>query len=58
MAEGPIQYFFPLKKLKLGIWNSELHCKDQLFLMIKPQRIVYVVVYPSREISQPTHDQN
>ena len=53
----PRQFFYPLTKLKLGVWNSELHCKDQLFLMLLEKKIVYVVVYPAREISQPNHDQ-
>ncbi len=41
--------FFPLEKIRLGHWSSELHLNDQLFVLIDETRFIYVVVHPEKQ---------
>ena len=49
---------YPLTRAIIGVWESLIH--EQLFLMVPPfkeQKLVFVVVYPVKEHSQPGFDQ-
>lgn len=51
---------YPIKRFILGVWESSLHTDEQIFLMVPPaaeRKLVFVTVYPAREISNPTHNQ-
>ena len=54
---GPKAKFFPLDRIRLGVWESRLHLDGQLFAMVFPEKFVFVVVHPVRELSSPTHNQ-
>ena len=45
--------FFPLTRLKLGVWESSLHLQDQLFVMILETKMVFVAVHKSRATASP-----
>jgi hypothetical protein len=50
---------FPLRRLRLGVWESSLHKQDQIFLLVpgKPERkFVFFAVHQARELSSATHD--
>ena len=49
--------FFPLTRLKLGVWESALHLKDQLFVMILETKFVYVAVHKSQATASPYTNQ-
>lgn len=55
-ALGVQAKFFPLERIRLGVWESHLQLKGQLFAMVLPKKFIYVVVHPAREISSPTLD--
>jgi hypothetical protein len=49
---------YPLERLVLGVWESQIH--EQIFLMVPPlkqKKIIFVVEYPSKEHSQPEFNQ-
>lgn len=49
--------FYPLRRLKLGVWESLLHLDEQIFLMVPAapsRKLVYIAVHPAREISSCT----
>ena len=43
--------------MKLGVWESALHLKDQLFVMILETKLVYVAVHKSRATASPYTNQ-
>lgn len=52
---------YTLKRFILGVWESSLHTPEQVFLMVPPKaerKLVFVTVYPAREISSPTLNQH
>ena len=42
--------FFPISSLRLGVWQSLLHLPDQIFLMIREDKFVFIVVHPPRQV--------
>jgi len=56
-ALGPKAKFFPLDRVRLGLWESRLHLDGQLFAMVQKDKFVFVAVHPVRELSSPTHNQ-
>lgn len=52
--------FYPLTFLRFGLWQSQLHIKDQLFVMFYEEKFVFVVVHPPKDgtSSQSTRKSN
>lgn len=48
--------FYPLERIRLGVWESRLQLDGQLFAMVLPTKFIFVVVHPPREISSPNHN--
>ena len=44
---------YPLKRLRLGVWESQLHIDNQLFVMVQSDKFIFVAVHPTREIASP-----
>ncbi|CDW84397.1 UNKNOWN [Stylonychia lemnae] len=47
--EDTMPKFFPLSSLGFGIWKSQLHQKDQLFVMVLGSKFIFVVVHPPKQ---------
>jgi len=50
----------PIKRLRLGVWESTLHLEDQIFLLVlpdEPRKLVFISVQPSREMTSSTLNQ-
>ena len=53
MVERNKTRIFPLRRLKLGVWESLLHLDQQIFLMVPAapsRKLIFISVHPKRDL--------
>ena len=57
MVERNTTRIFPLRRLKLGVWESLLHLDQQIFLMVPAapsRKLIFISVHPKRDLTELT----